>query len=355
MKNFRTVITIGIAAFGLAIGAYALLKSHGARSVTAWQSDASKGTLIAVQVGELQRMTLHRYVNGYGVVAPAPETPQRPAAAASVAAPVSGVVTRVVVAAGERVQRGQLLIALNSSTVTERYAAQQVARLKKLYAEHNAALKALQRAQARLALLRVIAPLSGVVVRVNVKPGTAVDTRTVLAEVIDVDRLVVRTDIPEADASQLAPGDPLQVLGEKPIATTLAYVSPTVSASDGTVMAWGSLPQGSNLRPGQYVHLRIVTATEPNALAAPSASVISNIAGGHGVLSVVRGREAIRVPVEAGLREAGWVAVTGPGLKAGTRVVTVGTYGLPDRTAIRIVDPSSGQGAPSRTMAVQTQ
>jgi multidrug efflux pump subunit AcrA (membrane-fusion protein) len=344
MKS-RTLITGGIAALALALGAFALLSSPDGSSAAAERTDAPKAPRITVQVGELRRMTLHRYVDGYGVVEPAPATPQRPAAAAAVAAPVSGVVTQVAIAAGERVKRGQLLMELNSSTMTESYAEQEVTRLKRLYAEHNASLKALQSAQAQLALLRVTAPLSGTLVSVNVKPGAAVDASTVLAEVIDVDRLVVRTDIPEADASQLAPGEPLQVLGATPISTTLAYVSPTVSANDGTVMAWGSLPAKSGLRPGQYVHLRVVTKTEPNALAAPSESVIGNIVGGRSVLSIVRGSEAIRVPVEAGLREGGWVAVTGPGLRAGTRVVTAGAYGLPDRTAIQIVDPLSGQAA----------
>ena len=349
MKS-STLITGGIAALGLALGVFALPSSRGASSAAAERSDAPKSPRITVQVGELRRMTLHRYVSGYGVVEPAPATPQQPAAAAAIAAPVSGIVTEVAVAAGERVKRGQLLAELNSSVMTEHYAEEEVARLKRLYAEHNTSLKALQSAQAQLALLRVTAPLSGTVVSVNVKPGTAVDASTVLAEVIDVGRLVVRTDIPEADASQLEPGDPLQVLSATPISTRLAYVSPTVSANDGTVMAWGSLPRKSGLRPGQYVRLRIVTATEPDALAAPSESVISNIVGGRSVLSIVRGDEAIRVPVEAGLREAGWVAVTGPGLRAGTRVVTVGAYGLPDRTAIQIVDPSSGQAAPSLSM-----
>lgn len=354
MKS-RTLITGGIAAFGLALGVFALLSSPDGSSVAAERSDAPKSPRITVQVGELKRMTLHRYVSGYGVVEPAPATPQQPAAAGAIASPVSGVVTRVAVAAGERVERGKLLVELNSSTMTESYAEQEVARLKGLYAEHNASLKALQSAQAQLELLRVTAPLSGTVVSVNVKAGAAVDASTVLAEVIDVDRLVVRTDIPETDASQLAPGEPLQVLGAMPISTTLAYVSPIVSANDGTVMAWGSLPRNSGLRPGQYVHLRIVTATEPDALAAPSESVISNIVGGRSVLSVVRGDEAIRVPVEAGLREPGWVAVTGPGLQAGTRVVTVGAYGLPDRTAIEIVDPSSGHASSSLSMDVHRQ
>lgn len=350
MKS-RILIIGGIAAFGLALGVFVLLSSPSGRSAAAERSDAPKAPRITVQVGELRRMTLHRYVDGYGVVEPAPATPQRPAAAAAVAAPVSGVVTQVAIAAGERVKRGQLLMELNSSTMTESYAEQEVTRLKRLYAEHNASLKALQSAQAQLALLRVTAPLSGTLVSVNVKPGAAVDASTVLAEVIDLERLIVRTSIPETDALELKLGEPLQLLGAVPLSTTLAYVSPTINSSDGTVVAWASLPPHGGLRSGQFVGLRIVTATARDALVAPSESVIRTAVGGSGVLSVVRGHEAIRVPVKTGLREDGWVQVSGPGLAPGTRVVTVGAYGLPTRTAIQIQSTSAGPPAAESTPA----
>ena len=334
MKS-RILIAGGLAALGAALGAYAL-RSHRAVPAPSREPTASTHSVLSVQVGELKRITLHRYVTGYGVVAPAPATRHRPAAAAEIAAPVTGVVTRVSITAGQRVRRGELLVELNSGSTTEAYAAQEVTRLKRLYAEHNASQKALQSAEAQLALLRVTAPLSGTVVNVNVKAGTSVDASTVLAEVIDLDRLVVRTSIPEMDAAELKKGDALHVLGASPLTTTLAYVSPTLNSSDGTVMAWASLPPHSGLRSGQFVRLRIITATARDALVAPSESVIRNAVGALGVLSVVRGQEAIRVPVTTGLREGGWVQVSGPGLAPGTRVVTVGAYGLPARTAIQI-------------------
>ena len=340
MKS-RILIAGGLLALGATLGAYAL-RSHRAAPAPSREPTASIHSAISVQVGELKRMTLHRYVTGYGVVVPAPATRHRPAAAAAIAAPVTGVMTRVAVTAGQRVRRGQWLMELNSGSTTEAYAAQEVARLRQLYAEHNASLKALQNAEARLALLRVTAPLSGTVVSVNVKPGTAVDANTVLAEVIDLDRLIVRTSIPEMDARGLKTGEVLHVLGASPLTTTLAYVSPTINSSDGTVMAWASLPPDSGLRSGQFVRLRIVTATARDALVAPSESIIRNAVGGSGVLSVVRGREAIRVPVKTGLREGRWVQVSGPGLAPGTRVVTVGAYGLPTRTAIQIRGATAG-------------
>lgn len=308
--------------------------------------EAASSSLIRVQVGALRRMTVHRYVDGYGVVAPAPATLEEPAACAAVASPLTGVVTRVHVTAGQRVRRGQLLVELNSGIMTEEYAAQEVERQRRLYAEHNTSLKALQDAEARLALMRVAAPLSGTVVRVNVNPGAAVSPSTVLAEVIDLERLIVKTNIPQSEAAALRVGQRVEVLGAVPEATRLTYISPTVDPSDGAVMAWARLPAGSRLLPGEYVRLRIVAATHRGSLVAPTASVVSDLSG-HSDISIVRGEEAIRTPVQPGLREDGWVEVRAPGLESGTKVVTVGAYGLPRRTRIQIVESSGMPAADS--------
>jgi hypothetical protein len=39
------------------------------------------------------------------------------------------------------------------------------------------------------------------------------------------------------------------------------------------------------------------------------------------------------------LRENGWVEIEAPELKAGDVVVTVGAYGLPEKTKIHVVKP----------------
>ena len=339
MKSTALVVT---AVLAMGLGAGLILGSHGT-DARADDGHASS-IVISVQVGTLERMTVHRYVTGYGLVEAAPATSRHAAAVAAVAAPVTGVVTSVDVVAGQHVRRGQLLMDLNSHAMTEAYAAQEAVRQRKLYAAHNTSLKALQDAEAQLALLRVTAPLSGTVVRLNVGPGAAVSASTVLAEVMDLRRLVVQADIPQTPAAELAPGQFLEILGTPPVTTRLGYVSPTVNEADGAVTTWAPLPPGSGLRVGQYVHIRVVTATHRESLVAPTASVIRGI-GAHGDLWIVRGEEAIRVPVETGLRERGWIEVSGPGLTSGTRVVTVGSFGLPRRTRIQIVSAPSDPSA----------
>lgn len=336
-------IIIGLIILCAGLGAYLLIKSRRASSGSGGESaDENVPTVVSVQTGEVRRVTLHRYVTGYGTVAPAPATASDPAADAPLAAPTAGVVARVNVFEGQRVRKDQVLMTLDSSAMTEAYAETEVRRQKELYAEHNTSLKNLQAAEVQLSLLRVVSPLDGTVVRLNVKPGAAVDPTTVVAEVMDLDRLVVRSDVPEAEANELKVGQPVQVLTQPPVDATLSFVSPTVDTNNGTVRAWAALPADSGLRPGQFVPLRIVTAVHTNCLAAPEESVVTDVAG-HSVMSLVQGNEAIRTPVKIGFRENGWVEVEGNGLKAGDTVVTVGAYGLPDKTQIQIVKPNDEQ------------
>src|SRR5450756_171767 len=304
--------------------------------------DEATETLVTVQTGALKLTTMHRYVQGYGMVEPAPATAEQPAAGAQLAAPSAGVVARVNVLEGQHVEKGDLLMALNSGTLTAENAEQEMERQKKLYAEGNTSLKNLQAAVAQLALLSVTAPLSGTVARVNVKPGQAVDLTTVVAELMDLNRLAVTAEIPAAEAYDLKSGNAVEVLTEPPVTTDLAFVSLNVDKNNVTVLVRALLPAGGMLRPGQFVSLRIVTAVHTNCLVAPGESVVTDESG-KSVIALVKGDEATQKPVQTGLRENGWIEIAAPELKAGDAVVTVGAYGLPQKTKIRVQNSSGDE------------
>jgi membrane fusion protein (multidrug efflux system) len=299
-------------------------------------------TEVTVQTGKITSATLHGYVRGYGTIEPAPATADQPAASAQLAAPSAGVVTKVNVIEGQQVTKGDVLVELNSGTTTAENAAQQVERQKQLYAQQNTSLKNLQDAEAQLALLRVTTPLSGTVARVNVKPGQAVDLTTVVADVMDLNRLAVSAEIPSAEANGLKSGNPVELLTENPAAAELSFVSPSVDKNNDTVLVRALLPANSGLRPGQFVSLRIVTAVHTNCLAVPAESVVTDESG-KSVIALVKEGGATQTPVQTGLRENGFVEVEAPGLKAGDVVVTVGAYGLPKKTKIRIQNSSGDE------------
>jgi membrane fusion protein, multidrug efflux system len=333
MKQKKLLIGL-TAAVAAGLGIFALIKSHGNASESV--DDETIATVVTVQTGALKFATLHRYVDGFGTIEPAPATPDQPAADAPLAAPSAGVVTGVNVVEGQPVKKGDVLMTLNSGTMTAENAAQQLERQRQLYAQQNTSLKNVQDAEAQLALLRVTAPLSGTVVHVNVKPGQAVDVTTVVAEIMDLNRLAVSAAIPASDAGDLRTGEPVQVLSAPAVIAPLSFISPAVDLNSGTVAILALLPAGSGLRPGEFVPLRIVTATHTNCLAAPAESVVTDI-NGQSVLALVKGDESRQTPVQTGFREDGWVEVEGNGLQAGDSVVTVGAYGLPEKTKIQIL------------------
>ena len=334
----RKLIT-GIVVVAAGLGIYAFIKSRGPEAA----SDEEKTpSVVTVQLGALTNVTLHRYVEGYGTIEAAPATADQPAAGATLAAPVAGVVARVNVIAGQQVKKGDVLAELNSGAMTVDSAEQEVERQKQLYAQQNTSLKNLQSAEAQLASLRVVAPLSGTVTRVNVKAGESVDVNTAVAEVIDLNRLAVSAAIPAAEAKDLKTGEDVQVLTDPPVTATLAFISPAVDAASGTVLTRATLAADSGLRPGQFVKLKIVTAVHANCLAAPAESVVTD-EDGKSVIALVKGDEAAQMPVQTDLRENGWVEISGTGLKAGDSVVTVGAYGLPEKTKIRVLGSATDE------------
>ena len=351
----KQIIIGGVVVLAFGLGIYALIKSPHATSDSEDEAPAGNvPSVVSVQTGALQQVTLRHYVNGYGTVEAAPATADQPAAGAQLAAAGPGVVAKVDVVEGQQVRKGDVLVELNSSTATFAYARAEVERQKKLFDQQNTSLKNLQDAEGQLAALQVVAPVTGTVTRLGVKPGAAVDVSTVVAEVIDLNRLVISTGIPASEAADLKSGEEVQVLTDPPVTATLAFVSPAVDPNNGTVLTRALLPAGSGLRPGQFVQLKIVTAVHTNCLAAPAESVVTDERG-QSVIALVQGDSATQTAVQTGFRENGWVEVEGAGLKAGDAVVTVGAYGLPEKTRIQVVNSSGGEASATNSQSSQAQ
>lgn len=337
-KQFSIGLAVALCA---GIGIYLLVRFHQPASESGGEEE-NPPTVISVQVAALKRMTLHQYVQGYGSVEPAPAATNQPAGSAPLAPAIAGTIASVNVAEGQRVNKGDVLMELNSGTISAEYAQQELQRQQTLYEQHNTSLKSLQDAQAQVAALRVVAPIPGTITSLNAKPGQAVDVNTVVAQVVDLNRLAVTTDVPTSEANEMNVGDELQVLTHPPVAAAVSYISSTVDTNNDTVTVRARLPASSGLRPGQFLPLRIVVATRTNVLAVPAESVVTDV-DGNSVIALVHGDKAIQTPVQTGFREDGWVEVSAPGLNAGDPVVTVGAYALPDKTQINIVNPSTNE------------
>lgn len=335
------------------------------------QEEESTPTVVPVEVARIVKTTLRSYVEASGTVEPQPATASRPSAQASVASSVAGLIAEIKCAEGARVAQGDLLFRLDTrvADVEVARAAQAVAfaeeafkrqqelgageaTSKRLYQEAEAALAAarndLGAAQARRALLSVTAPLSGTVVSVHAKLGDSVDPTTMLARIVDLDRLVVTTGVRAAEIGRVKPGQAVEVLdpaatpspGTSPAALSgrdgsVIFVSPVVDPATDTVTVRASLPRGSSLRPGQFVEVRILVSECRDCLAAPVEGLV--VEDGKSLLAVVKDDVATKREVQTGVREGPLVEVSGDGITEGLSVVAAGAYGLPQETKIRVI------------------
>ena len=335
------------------LSVFAILAAVGALSLTGCKPTGTEEepkvvTEVAVQVAKVTRTTLRAHVETYGTVEPEPAGGGKPAGAARLAAPVAGVVMAVPAKEGERVEAGAVIVKLDDrlALASLALAEQQFERQKKLRTVEGTSEKMFQEAaqqlaaaRAQLALVQLTTPLAGVVARINVQPGQAVDMNTVVAEIVDPTRLVVTANVPAEEAMLLQTGQPAGFFignAEKPAASgKVAFVSPQVDPKTGSTLVRLTVAADAGLRPGQLIRTRIVSAEHTGRLAVPVESVVTDVEG-HSVIAVVTGDMATQKPVKVGVRDGGLVEVEGEGLKEGDMVVTVGAYGLTKETKVKI-------------------
>lgn len=316
---------------------------------------------MAVHVGKISRATLHRFVTAYGAVEPEPAGAGRIPADAEVASPVAGVVAHIDCHEGQRVAKGTVLFRLDSRVADVAYekakkalafAEENFERQKKLlpvegtskksYLESeqqlNAARSELAAAETDLALLRVQTPLAGTVVKINIEPGEAVELNTVLATIIDLDRLVAAVSVPSREAALLKVGQSAHFEIAGAASGLVIYIGSKIDEKTDTLPVRISVPSGGGFHPGQFLSVRIVCEEHSNCLVVPEAAAISDSVGSeNGAIVLVEGSKAVRKLVKLGLREAGLVEVAGEGLKEGLVIVTEDAYSLPKETKIRII------------------
>lgn len=351
----------GLAVAALGVVLLLLLRGRHSSDLTAGENDAEPPTVVPVGTAPIVLTTLHDYVDSWGTVEPQPATPDAAPASARIASPVSGIVAQVRSAEGQRVSRGQILFGLDSRVAdiavsrarqAVQYAEQIFGRQQQLLASGVTSQKQYQEAEQNLAtaknelaaaqtqraLLDIRAPVAGTVTKVNAKPGDAVDLTSDLGEIIDLDRLVVSTGVPSGKAAQVRRGQPVILSHDSAAAgvpARVVFVGAAIDNQTDKVTVRVSVPRGAGWRPGQYLRVRIVVEARPNRLAVPVESIVTR--DGASRIAIVEGDRAVFRPVQVGLRDGNLVEVAGEGLKAGLTVVTVGAYGLPQESRIRVI------------------
>lgn len=204
----------------------------------------------------------------------------------------------------------------------------------------------LERAKLRLSYATVQAPFAGVVSSRDVQIGARVGTGTKLFSLVKLDEIVARVYIPGRYLSAVAENQEAVVTSEflpdRAFKGWVKRISPIIDPKSGTfkVTVGVRSEKPSDLPPGLFVGVRVITDTRQSALLIPKRAVVYE--GGERYVFSVANDRATKRKVQVGYEDPQNIEVLA-GFEVGTPVIVLGHNGLKDGAAVRPVNALPGE------------
>lgn len=202
--------------------------------------------------------------------------------------------------------------------------------MKAAAAQRDAARGHFEAAQAQLGYTRITSPIEGVVTDLPFYAGETPPGGQPAVTVMDLSKVIARTHVSQADASELKVGDDANLVGPDgaPIAAKVTQISPALDAANSTVEVWVEADnQGGTLRPGTSLRVEMIARTVDNALVVPQSAVLTSAGGDTFAILIDKDNTPHRRKIAVGIRDGGKAQIT-DGLEAGQRVATTGAFEL---------------------------
>ena len=311
-----------------------------------------------VQVAPLRIQKIVESLTAFGAVVPAPS------GARTVALAYDAIIKSVAVSPGATVAAGDVImevdatpdakLAVKSARGLARLADQGLAATRQRYElklatsqDLLAAEQAAEDARIRLSSLeergqsgdgRLLAPVSGIIIKLDLQPGIVVPAGTPLATIARGGQFEADLAVEAADAGKVHVGQAVEVTpsdrpGGDGTTGTVRLVGAAIDPVTGAVDVRVTLPAGSAWFAGEHLQ-GAIHVQEKTALVAPRASVLPDESGQ--VLYTVSVNKAVKHAVQTGISAGDVVEVIGKELHAGDMVVTVGNYELEDGMAVQV-------------------
>jgi RND family efflux transporter MFP subunit len=293
----------------------------------------------------------------------------KPLLQATVKSKVAAEVARVLVQEGERVQSGQVLVALDTAdlkarldsqlaSVAEAKARMDLARktresnqqlLAKGFISQNAfdslqnsvevAEANFRSAEAQAAIAQralndaqVRAPFSGIVAKRFVNTGDKVSPDGPVAQVVDLARMELETQVPVGEIPFVRVGHEIVFrvdgFAERSFKGKVERINPSADAGSRSIAVFVTLPNADgSLRGGMFANGTLEVADKPPVNALPLVAVLEE--GGQSYVFTIRDGKLDRRSVKTGTRNAeqGLVEVR-EGLAVGERVIAIKAAGM---------------------------
>ena len=177
---------------------------------------------------------------------------------------------------------------------------------------------------------KIRAPIAGIVVAREVKPGQHLDINDVAFRITETSELIAYLQIPQSELSKFSAGDTASIqvasMPGSEFPATIARVSPTIDARNGTFRATAIIDnKNGDLAPGMFGRFTIAYEQHTDALVIPAVAILDE--DDLNTVYVVSDGEVIRRAVDVGILTDGNVEILG-GLSDDETVVVVGQSGL---------------------------
>lgn len=173
--------------------------------------------------------------------------------------------------------------------------------------------------------------------------GGAVSSGAPIVSVVNINKVIIKVQIPEKDIPMVYTGMPaicqLEAYKDELFEGKVTRMSPVLDPASHTAEAEIEFPNETHkLKPGMHAVVRLVYKTKPDALLIPLEALVS--AGeAYGVFIATPDKNACKyLPVQTGIRNNMQVEIITGDLKQGDLVITLGKHLLKDGAKIQIFE-----------------
>lgn len=283
----------------------------------------------------------------------------------------AGVLEKVLVAKGEKVQKGQVLALINNGGMTEQLAqleakaalskttferqerlwAQKIgSEIQYLQAEtaYQADQNAVKHLKSQLAKTNITAPFDGTIDDVIKEEGTVVapGMNSEVFRIVNLSKMYIETEVPENFIASIRKGKSASVyfpiLGKK-VTTTVKQVGNFINPSNRSFKIEIDLPNTTGIfKPNLTARVQLNDYTNPNAVLIPQ-SIISENANGEQYIYTVQQKnknneaQAKRTIIVTGKTQGNVIEVL-TGLEDGTEIIHEGARSVTDGQTVKVID-----------------
>lgn len=181
----------------------------------------------------------------------------------------------------------------------------------------------------------VRAPRSGVITWINEKIGQQVTEGSPLVRIADLGHFRMEATCSDRYADQIKVGLPVDVkLAKARLSGIVSAILPEVENNTLKFLVAFDEPSHAALRPSLRAELEVIVGEKADVLKVRNGPAFRG--GIRQDVYVVRGTEAIATEAQLGMRSGEYIEISGPGIKAGDRIIISDTKDFQDRKAITL-------------------